>query len=294
MQQTFQREMLFRVAGQIGGIFGGFISLRKVLNYWSVPGIWLGSRLMGPTGAIVATGSAVFGSLLRTFEAWRDRRMLRQPALKSSLNQQSPEFQAQSFSVNLELAQVQLDPLPEAEKMTDTTDPDQLDKKISQQIERAFEHEMPNVLPGSSENSWGRFRRTLWKFSWNFLPATILTVAFLAIIFNLLGYLPLLPSDWRDVVFPTGFAFYLNILAVVVGVCYFQYLWLLWRLRKSARRVGEELLEFFQQQEHPWLNILTSRLKAPENWYQQALKLEEEVSQLQVKLRPSIKGVEVI
>ncbi len=294
MQQTFQREMLFRMAGQIGGIFGGFISLRKVLNYWSIPGILLGSRLMGSTGAIVATGSAAFGSLLRTFEAWRDRRMLKQPALQSSLNQKTPQLRSRNFSVNLELEQAMLDPLPDVVKFSEKTDQEQLRVQMSQQIEAAFEKEMPGVLPGKNSRLSGRIRRRVWRFSWNFLPAIILTAAFFAIVFNLVGYLPFLPAVWHKLVLPTSVSFYLNILAVMFGVCYFQYLWLLFRLRKSASRVGDDLLEFFRQQEHPWLANLTTRLAAPETWCQHALKLEDEVSRLQNKLRQSIKGVEVI
>jgi hypothetical protein len=294
LQPTFQREMLFRVAGQIGGIFGGFIALRKVLNYWSLPGIWLGSRLMGSTGALVATGSAVFGSLLRTYEAWRDRRLLRRPVIENSLSQQTETIRAQNFSINLELEGARLDPLPETEYFFEAGDQEQLRAQISGQIETAFEQEMPNVLPGKMDRVWGRLRRGVWKIAWNFFPTIILIIAFFAITYNLVASMPFFPADWRDVALPTGFAFYLNILAVVLGLCYFQYLWLLFRLRASARRVGAALLAGFRQQEHPWLASLVARLAAPETWYRQALKLEEEVSQLQNKLRPTIKGIEVI
>jgi len=294
LQQTFQREMLFRVASQIGGIFGGFIALRKVVNYWSLPGIWLGTRLMGSTGALVATGSAALGSLLRTFEAWRDHRKLQRPPLQTALDQQTEALQAQNFSVNLELEGVAIDPLPESDYNYQPVDPDQLRAQIAGQIEAAFAREMPNVLPGKIGHFWGRLRRRLWKFGWNFFPSIIFLAAFLAITFALAASLPFFPQNWRELAPPTDFSFYLNSLAVLLGICYFQYLWLLFRLRISAQRVGESLLTEFRQQEHPWLASLTARIAAPESWYHQAQKLEAEVGQLQNRIRPAMDGIEIV
>jgi len=290
MQSTFQREMLFRLGQRIGGIFGGFISIRRILNYWSLPGLWFGSRLMGPTGALVAGGSVILGSLWRSFEAWRDRRRLKTKAFQPQLDRQDDQWHQQHTGINLKLEQAGFDPLIIPDANEAQKEQTALKEKIVQEIEFAFEGELNRK---SKTGRAANFYRLMRRILWNFLPAIILGYAFVNICLVLVTQLPFLPPEWQVVKVTPGFSFYLNILTVLIGICYLQYLGLLILLRGSARRIGRQLVAMLTNLEHPFLTDLKERLNAPTALNQHAVSLEKEMERIQKLLRSAMKGIEV-
>lgn len=290
---TFQREMLFRSSQKIGGILGGFISLRRFLSYWSLPGVWLGSRLMGPTGALVATGSLVFGSLIRRFEAWRDRRQLKVRPLAPEIAKQNMQLSEQANSINLELQHVQLDPVSEIDIKSSDDHQKTVSEKIADLIELAFENELTGEVDESSEKVFRRFLSWCNRVAWNLIPSAFIIYAFVAIIFSFLKGLPVLPPEWHWIGAPNGFSFYINALTILLGICYIEYLLLMLLHKKAARRVAERVFGELVQMEHPFILEIKKRLSEPMRFYSQALNLENELETVRKVIRRMVKGLEI-
>ncbi|MCI0511663.1 hypothetical protein L0128_00430 [candidate division KSB1 bacterium] len=288
-RHTFQRELLFRVAPRIGGPFGSFISIRRVLSYWSLPGLWLGARLMGQTGAILATTSVVFGSLFRSFEAWRDRRRLKSKTLLPKFKKQGTAIDKTHENLKLAFEHAQLDPIPVRTAKQRGRDQQELNRQLVHTIEAAFDHEL-NV--GESKKSRAR-RIQSWRWLWNFLPSLIILYALGIVIWSLITQLPIIPAHWYHLKSSPDISFYLGIAAVLVGVLYTQYLILMLLLKHAGQRVSKRVLEQITTLQHPILLEVAKRLNAPGHLNEQAAQLAAQIEKIQPRLRKQLKGVEL-
>jgi hypothetical protein len=293
MQGAIQRELLFRVGRGIGGPFGAFLAIRRLFHYWSLPGVWLGSRLMGTPGALVATGSMLLGSLVRSFEAWRDRRKLKSKDLESEIDVQTLQIDTERLNINLELEQVQLDPLPTPSSSQKQQGRREFTQQLSQTMESAFDEEFGLHQKSKRKNFIQKLQSWFGRFLWNLLPAFILIYTFIIIFLSVANQFPFYPAHWQLLKQPVEISFYINIVALFLILCYIEYLILTALLKRANQRLKKKILNNLLAIENPFLAQLGERIEAPARFVQQALLLEKEVDKLQQKLRPNLKGIEI-
>ncbi|MCI0493738.1 hypothetical protein L0Z72_01930, partial [candidate division KSB1 bacterium] len=293
MQGAIQRELLFRVGRGIGGPFGAFLAIRRLFHYWSLPGLWLGSRLMGTPGALVATGSMLIGSLVRSFEAWRDRRKLKNKDLESEIALQTRQIDIERININLELEQVQLDPLLLPSKKQNQQGRREFTRQLTQTMESAFDEEFGLHQRSKRRYFIHKLQSGVGRFLWNLLPALMLTYTFVIIFLSVANQFPFFPASWQLLKQPVEISFYINILALFIVLCYFQFLLLKALLKRANGRLKKKILNNLLAIENPFLAQLAERIEAPDRFMQQAFQLEKDVDKLQQKLRQYLKGVEI-
>ncbi len=293
MQGAIQRELLFRVGRGIGGPFGAFLAIRRIFHYWSLPGVWLGSRLMGTPGALVATGSMLIGSLVRSFEAWRDRRKLKNKDLKSGIELQNRQIDTERININLELEQVQLDPFILPSTSQKQQGRREFSQQLTQTMELAFDEEFGLNQKSKRKNFVQKLQSWLGRFLWNFWPALILIYTFVIVSLSVANQFPFFPDNWQLLKQPVEISFYINILALFLVLCYIEYLVLVALLKRANHRLKMKILNNLLAIENPFLSQLAEKIESPARFVQQALLLEKEVDKLQQKLRQHLRGVEI-
>ncbi|MBN2093723.1 GTPase domain-containing protein [candidate division KSB1 bacterium] len=293
MQSAIQRELLFRVGRGIGGPFGAFLAIRRLFHYWSLPGVWLGSRLMGTPGALIATGSMLIGSLVRSFEVWRDRRKLKNKDLESEIEIQTRQIDTERININLELEQVQLDSLLIPSSSQKQQGRREFTQQLTQTMESAFDEEFGLNQKLKRKNFVQKLQSWFARFWWNLLPALILIYTFVIILLSVANQFPFFPDNWQLLKRPVEISFYINILALFLVLCYIEYLILTALLKRANQRLKRKILNNLLAIENPFLIQLAARIEAPARFVQQALLLEKEVDKLQKKLRQQLKGVEI-
>ena len=287
MEGSIQRELVFTAASQIGGIFGGFVTLRRFFSYWSLPGLWLGPKLLkGAPGLLLAGGSLLAGSVSRRIEKFRDKKNLAAKDITDVPKTHSPDLE----SINLELENVHLDPIPPQTGKTHLAGDAEMTAQLSETVVHFINAEL---FQPSKNGRIARFGKRRHRFIWNILPTLLIIFMFFQIISSLF-----LPQSIRSVIpFPVGMAtnimFYINMLAVVFSFCYLEY-YLMQRLfRNAGRRTRDKILQALTEFEHPLVQSVNERLAAPGQWRISAKKLNFQLEKLLTEIQPYLDGIEI-
>ena len=287
MEGAIQRELVFTAAGQIGGIFGGFVTLRRFFSYWSLPGLWLGPKLLkGAPGLLLAGGSLLVGSVSRRIEQFRDQKKLTPKNITDVPKTYSPDLE----NINLELENIHLDPLPPQTGTAYAAGDAEMAANLSETVEHFINAEL---FQTSQKGQIARFGKRRHRFIWNILPALLIMFMFFQIISTLF-----LPEYLQAVIpFPVGMAtnimFYINMLALVFSLCYLEY-YLMQRLfRNAGRRTRDQILQALTEFEHPLVQIVNERLAAPRQWQNSAKKLNIQLDKLLTEIQPYLDGIEI-